>query len=194
MKLKPLYPTSLLAMFLLGAVLMGCSQGIRSPLSEPPGTHPDAFIETITPDIEALYLSWHELDQIHKDINYLKRGFIFDPDDRQLGYIQKVSLYLQDASVRIHNRWQQLSVLDYIHPAMLRDYLTMTAKGLATTLEAMAYDEKFIEIYAAFIEKDAVIADLDRARNQMDHIKGVLHRIRQQLVPIANNTRPSTAT
>lgn len=194
MKSKQRYPTSLLAMLLLGAVLMGCSQGIRAPLSEPSASYPDAFIETITPDIEALYLSWHGLDRIHKDLNYLKRGFIFDPDDRQLANIQQASLYLQDASVRIHNRWEQLSVLEYIQPAMLRDYLTMTVKGLATTLEAIAYDEMFLEIYAAFIEADAVLADLDRARNQMDNIKGVLHRIRQQLVPIANNTHPSTAT
>ena len=42
--------------------------------------------------IEALYLSWHELNEIYKDIKFLERGFLFDPNDRQLGYIQKAAL------------------------------------------------------------------------------------------------------
>ena len=180
-----------LALLIFSAALMGCGAGARSPLTEPPAVHLDGFIGELTPDIEELYLSWHELDRIYQDIKFLERGFLFDPEVVQLGYIQKASLYLQDASVRIHNRWEQLSVLHYIQPAMVRDYLTLTVKGLSTTLDAIAYDRMFLEIYAAFIEEEAVIADLTRARNQMDTIKGTLQRIRQQLVPVANSVGPS---
>jgi hypothetical protein len=153
----------------------------------------DGFIGDLAPDIEELYLSWHALDRIYKDIKFLERGFLFDPDDHQLGYIQKASLYLQDASVRIHHRWEQLSVLHYIQPAMARDYLTLTVDGLSTTLDAIAYDGMFLEIYATFIEEEAVIADLTRARKQLDAITGTLQRIRQQLVPVANSVGPSPA-
>lgn len=191
MKCKRASGNWILALLVLSAALVGCGAGARSPLPGPPARHVDAFIDDLTPDIEELYLSWHELDRIYKDIKFLERGFIFDPDDRQLGYIQKASLYLQDASVRIHGRWEQLSVLNYIQPAMFRDYLTLTVDGLTTTLKAIAYDEMFLEIYAAYIEEEAVIADLERARNQMDTINSLLHRIRQQLVPVANSTKPS---
>ena len=112
-------------------------------------THP--IIAILAPDIERLYLSWHELDQTYKDIKFLERGFLFDPDDRQLGYVQKVSLYIQDAAIRIHHRWEQLSVLHYIRPEMMRDYLTLNVKELTLAIREIGYDEKFLTIYLLII-------------------------------------------
>jgi hypothetical protein len=121
------HPASMgwISLIVLTAVLGGCAAVSGNGTAGPPAINTDTLIADLTPDIEALYLAWHELDQIYKDIKFLESGFLFDPDDRQLGYIQKAGLYIQDASVRIHHHWEQLSVLHYIRPEMMRDYLTM---------------------------------------------------------------------
>ena len=137
-----------------------------------------------------LYLTWHGLDQIYKDIKFLERGFLFDPDDRQLGYIQKASLYLQDASVRVHHQWERLSVLHYIKPQMMRDYLTLSVNGLTSVVDDIEYDMMFMDIYAAFITHEEVTADFERAQDSMQQAARVLSGIRQKLLPIANATNP----
>lgn len=175
---------------MLATFLTACTSTNPSGTSTFRSINSDAIITDLTPDIEALYLTWHGLDQIYKDIKFLERGFLFDPDDRQLGYIQKASLHLQDASVRVHHQWELLSVMHYIRPQMLRDYLTLSVKGLTSAMDEIGYDDMFIEIYAAFITHEDVSADLERAQDQMKKAAGILNEIRQELLPIANSAEP----
>lgn len=177
----------------LAATLTGCAVATQPATAEPRMIDSGAVVADLTPDIEALYLSWHALDLIYKDIKFLERGFLFDPDDRQLGYVQKAALYVQDASVRIHHQWEQLSVLHYIRPQRMRDYLTLRVKGLTSTIKEIGYDDKFVDIYAAFILHEAVSQDLNRARHQMRLTSGLLDQIRQKLLPHTNATTPSVA-
>ena len=159
-----------MGMILLIATVTGCTRLNQTNGYETQAVDTDPIIAILTPDIERLYLSWHELDQTYKDIKFLERGFLFDPDDRQLGYIQKAGLYVQDASVRIHHQWEQLSVLHYIRPEMMRDYLTLNVKGLTSAIKEIEYDEKFLTIYGTFITHDAVTEDLNRARERIRRI------------------------
>lgn len=182
--------TSWLGTLLIISTLAGCTSAIPSGTSGFRSIESDAMITDLTPDIETLYLTCRRLDQIYKDIKFLERGFLFDPDDRQLGYIQKTGLYLQDASLRAHHQWEQLSMLHYIRPEMMRDYVTLSVNGLTSAIDEIGYDDRFIEIYAAFITHEAVSDDLDRAQDQMRIVAGVLNDIRQKLLPLANATEP----
>jgi len=164
----------ILALILLLASCTGTNRAIRSD-------HNDRIIADLTPDIEALYLTWHDLDQIYKDMKFLERGLLFHPDDRQLGYVQKVGLYIQDASVRIHHRWEQLSVLAYIRPDMLHDYLTLNVNALTETIGEIDYDDRFIAIYAGSIHQQAFIEDIERARAKMEESVDLLKRLRDKL-------------
>lgn len=164
---------------LVMAMLAGCTTLRPDPRS----MDAERVIDDLTPDIEALYLTWHDLDQIYKDMKFLERGLLFDPDDRQLGYVQKVGLYIQDASVRIYHRWEQLSVLAYIRPEMLNDYLTLNVNALTAAIEEIEYDDRFIAIYAGFIHQKAFMADIDRARIKMEEAVGLLERLRVKLAP-----------
>lgn len=179
-------------MVLLTASFTGCAPLNQTNDGKTPGMDTDPIIALLTPDIERLYLSWHELNQTYKDIKFLERGFLFDPDDRQLAYIQKASLYVQDAAVRIHHRWEQLSVLHYIRPEMMRDYLTLNVKGLTSAIKEIQYDEKFLTIYGTFITQEAVTDELNRARERIKKNMGVLNQIIERLLPIENPTTPST--
>ena len=182
-----------IGLFLLTAAFIGCSTGLRPGISGTQPVNADQVITNLTPDIERLYLSWYQLDQIYQDIKFLERGFLFDPDDRQLGYIQKASLYVQDAAVRIHHQWEQLAVLHYIRPEMMRDYLTLSVKGLTSVIKEIGYDEKFLEIYGAYIDHAAVTGDLNRARASIKENLGVLNQLLASLLPLANATVPPTA-
>ena len=167
---------------LVMAILAGCTTLRPDPRS----MDAERVIDDLTPDIEALYLTWHDLDQIYTDMKFLERGLLFDPDDRQLGYVQKIGLYIQDASLRIHHRWEQLSVLAYIRPEMLHDYLTLNVSALTAAIGEMDYDDRFIAIYAGFIRRQAFIADIDRARDKMEEAVGLLERLNGKLMSVGN--------
>ncbi|MDX2451008.1 hypothetical protein [Desulfosarcina sp.] len=192
MKSRRLNAIGWMGKILLIATVTGCTlfNHTKGYETQAVDTHP--IIANLAPDIERLYLSWHELDQTYKDIKFLERGFLFDPDDRQLGYVQKASLYVQDAAVRIRHRWEQLSVLHYIRPEMMRDYLTLNVKELTSAIREIGYDEKFLTIYGSFITHEAVTDDLNRARDSIKINMGVLNQILERLLPIENTTTPST--
>ena len=192
MKSRRLNAIGWMGKILLIATVTGCTLFNHTKGYETPGIDTHPIIANLAPDIERLYLSWHELDQTYKDIKFLERGFLFDPDDRQLGYVQKVSLYVQDAAVRIRHRWEQLSVLHYIRPEMMRDYLTLNVKELTSAIREIGYDEKFLTIYGSFITHEAVTDDLNRARDSIKINMGVLNQILERLLPIENTTTPST--
>lgn len=179
---------SLLFLPLIGAC------GTTGSSQQSPPTDSSGLIDTLTPPVEALYLSWRELDQSYKDIKSLEQGFLFDPDDRQLGYIQKITLYLQDASLRIHHQWQRLSVIHYIRPEMMRDYVTLSVNGLTTAQDAMGYDRMFMQIYAAGVQNKVVLADLKRASALIDKNVAAMQKIIEILRPIANPPWPTTVS
>ncbi len=181
-----------MGMVLFTATLTGCTLFNHTNGYETQAVDTDPIIAILTPDIEMLYLLWHELDQTYKDFKFIESGFLFDPDDRQLAYIQKAGLYIQDAAVRIHHRWEQLSVIHYIRPEMMRDYLTLNVKGLTSAIKEIEYDEKFLTIYGTFITHEAVTDELNRARERIKANMGVLNQILEHLLPIENTTTPST--
>ncbi|WP_319525207.1 hypothetical protein [uncultured Desulfosarcina sp.] len=117
-------------------------------------------------------------------MKFLERGLLFDPDDRQLGYVQKIGLYIQDASLRIHHRWEQLSMLAYIRPDMLDDYLTLNVNALTAAIDEIDDDDRFIAIYAGFIHQKAFLEDIDRARAKMKEAVGLLEQLRGKLMPV----------
>lgn len=193
MKRQRLNGIGWIGLFLLITTLSGCTALNRADGFRPQAIATESVIADLTPHIETLYLSWHELDQTYKDIKFLERAYLFDPDDRQLGTIQKASLYIQDAAVRIHHQWDRLSVLHYIRPEMLRDYLTLTVKGLTSAIEEIGYDEEFLTIYGSFITHDAVTVDLNRAQDGIQKNMEILNQILERLLPIANVALPPTA-
>ena len=179
------------AAWLVGAILLtvvqtACTWVSSTGAAGERSLNVDRLIADLTPDIESLYLAWHELDQIHKEIKSLERGYLLAPDDRQLGYIQKAALYIQDASVRIHHQWERLAVLNYIREEMLRDYLTLSVDGLRTAVDAVVYDDRFLTVYRTFITHPALVTELDRAQASIQSHLTLMNRIADNLSPLAN--------
>ena len=173
------------------AVLVGCSGGRHLEGIERRPIVGEAVIRDLDDDIETLYLAWHTLDQAHKDIKFLERGLIFDPDDRQLGYVQKAALYVQDAALRIHNRWEQLAVMHYIRPEIRRDYITLSVNGLTSTADAIDYDLMFMDIYTAFIDNDGVRQAFEQASDRIQDCLTAMQTLRRKLMPLGNADDPS---
>ena len=171
---------------LAAAALNGCAPGRQTDGSQVDSAGADRMVKNLTPAIERLYLGWHELDRIHKEIKFLERGLLTDPDDRQLGYVQKVSLYIQDASLRIHHGWERLSVLGYVRPEMMRDYMTLNVRSLTSAMTEIQYDTQFLTIYAAFVDNPAIVADIERAQGKIGENLDEMGRIVEMLTPLAN--------
>ena len=182
-----------IGMILLITILTGCTILNQTDRQKTQTFNTDQIVANLTPQIETLYLTWHELDQTYKDIKFLERGFLFDPDDRELGTIQKAGLYVQDASVRSRHQWEQLSVLNYIRPEMMRDYLTLRVNGLTSAIKEIGYDEQFLTIFGSFITNEAVIEDLNRAGSLIKKNRNLLNQILERLLPVANPAVPPMA-
>ena len=174
---------------LVTAVLLmmsvGCSRSVAPGGATSPEAGGVAEADALTREIESLYLTWYRLDTVYKDIKSLEKGYLFDRDDRQLGYVQKASLYVQDAALRVHHQWQRLSVIDYIRPSMVRDYLTLCVKGLTLNLDEIDYDQMFLRIYTPAIKNEAVAGDLEKAQALIDENVAVLKRILVIIEPLA---------
>jgi hypothetical protein len=170
----------------------GCATFPADETPGPPSIDANRVITDLTPDIEALYLAWHELDGIYKDLKFLERAYVFDPDDRQLGTIQKVALYVQDASIRTFHEWERLSVIQYIRSEMLQDYLTLCAKGLATAIDAIGYDRMFLVIYHPYIENQTVAGDVERSLVNIKAQVELMNRLSQRLLPLAKEEKIPT--
>jgi len=183
---KP-FPIVFFGLLLLFALTGGCQTVHHAKVTGSSTIDTDRIIAELTPSIEALYLDWHELDQIYKDIKFLERGFLFEKEDRQLGYIQKVCLYIQDASVRIYNQWSQLSIIHYIRPEFIQDYLTLRSKGLTLSIDAIDYDEKFIAIYRSSIKQSSIQADMEKALIQIKKLKLMMSRIEKRITTTLNS-------
>ena len=175
-----------IGLLLVVAAVYGCSGGPHLEWTENRPIVGEAVIRDLDQDIESLYLDWHSLDQVYKDIKFIERGLLFDVDDRQLGYVQKAALYVQDAAVRIHNRWEQLAVMHFVRPEMRRDYITLNVNGLTSTINAIGYDLMFLDIYTPFIENDGVRQDFKRARDQIQVSTSALETLRRKLLPFSN--------
>lgn len=185
-----IYCTGLLV---LAATICGCAIMPGASPSAPPSSTTERVIADLTPKIESLYLAWHELDQTYKDIKYLERSLLFDPDDRQLGYVQTAGLHIQNASMRIHHQWERLAVVHYIRPDLMRDYLTLSVKGLTSAIDAIASDEVFLKIYSLHISQAVISGDLNKARDDIKKGADLMNRILDYLLPIANASAPPAA-
>jgi len=161
----------------------GCSAIKDTPQVDKGPVDTTRLLSETTPEIEALYLAWLDFDQSRKDLKFLERGFLFDPDDRQLGYLQKIGLYLQDASVRMKSSWDQLSVFQYIRPEWMRDYLTLAGRTLTDSVEEIAYDQRFVSIYAEFMANSAIRKEIDRTQNQLEKAVDALKRVHEKILP-----------
>lgn len=173
---------------ILTALLAGCvgANGSGSSMSGSQPFHFDTVVAGLAPDIEKLYLSWHELNQIYKDIKSLESAFLFSPDDRQLETVQKCALYIQGAALKIYHQWENLAVLHYIRPNLMRDYLTLSVNGLTSAIHEIGYDQRFLNIYLPHITHDTVSTDLIRAQDSIEKSVTLLNRILEKLEPIAN--------
>lgn len=182
------WPVGLAALILAlaAAALGGCAPGRQTDGPTYDSAGADRMVEALTPAIETLYLRWHELDRIRKEIKFLERGLLADPDDRQLGYVQKIGLYIQDASLRIHHGWDRLAVLGYVRPEMMRDYVTLNVKSLTSAMAEIQYDLQFLEIYSAFVDNPAIVAEAAKAREKIAAIRDDMRRIVETLTPLAN--------
>jgi hypothetical protein len=175
-------------LFALWVSFAGCAVFEQNQPSQSTRIDNSELISTITPAIEQLYLTWNDLDQKYKDIKFIERGYLSYPDDTQLGYCQKVALYVQDASVRIHHNWDRLSVIHYIRPEKMPDYLTLTVRSLLDDIGEIDYDDKFITLYAAFMQNEAVRKEIEQAQDLIRESVETLIEIKEKILPYTNTS------
>jgi hypothetical protein len=141
--------------------LIGCAHSNKDRNGPDVSSEAAAQKSLMKPVVEALFMNHKQLEYLHGDIHEVARELLFQ-SDRQLDYIQKAALYIKEAYLLGYAEWQLLSIMEYIKPDSLQDYLTLRRKGLTQSIPEIQYTIKQIELYRNFIQDkraDKIIRD-----------------------------------
>jgi hypothetical protein len=114
---------------------------------------PPKRLQTVT---EQLYMNVRQLDHIYKDVREFAQKSVLRGSDRQLDYIQKASLYINDARRLAHHQWQLFSIMNYIRTDARTDYYTLRLNDLPGVVSDTRFAVKLLELYSASIENEFV--------------------------------------
>ena len=136
------------------------------------------------PIVEALFMNHNQLKYLYSDIHELARGPLFR-SDRQLDYVQKAALYMNEAYLIGHSEWKLLSIMEYIKPEVVQDYYTLRKKGLTEAIQEIQYSIKQIELYKNFINDRAAVKIIQDAVGVIDANIYMMNKLLELVTPLS---------
>jgi hypothetical protein len=109
----------------------------------------------LRPHVEQLYLNCRHLDGIYSDLHEAARQHGAG-SDRELDYIQKAYLFVNEARQICWCNWKLFSTLTYLRDDRLEDYLRLRTQDLQDAIGDSAHTVRLIELYGEFIESAEV--------------------------------------
>ncbi|UCD81623.1 MAG: hypothetical protein JSW26_09435 [Desulfobacterales bacterium] len=152
------------------------------------GFLPDAEdrLQTI---VGRLYLNYKSLDNIYKDLHEASFDAV-GGSDRQLSYIQKAYVFVNEANLICFYQWELLGVIEYIKDERRSDYFTLRVKDLGRSIFESRDRMNSLMLYHAYIEDDAARKKIDEALGIIEANIYIYEEIRDILRPHANPPNP----
>jgi hypothetical protein len=111
---------------------------------------------------EQLFLNYKILEALYGDLREITGGYIYNSDE-QLNYMQKMTLFVNEARMICYYQWQLLSVMDYIKPEAKNDYYTLRRKDLLKAKTDLAFVLSLLDLYRNYIVNKAALQPVDEA-------------------------------
>ena len=145
-------------------------------------TGPFSRMEEIT---GRLLMNTKKLEHIYQDMhNYAQ--WTMNRSDRQLDYIQKSYLFINEAKTISFYQWELLSVFEYIKEERKSDYITLRYRDLRQAIDDTKLTIHLLNTYVIFIEKQEVKESIEEAVGLIQGNTYMYEELREILRPLSN--------
>ena len=145
-------------------------------------TEPLSRVEEITGN---LLMNTKKLEHIYQDMHDYAQ-WTMNRSDRQLDYIQKSYLFINEAKTISFFQWELLSVFDYIREERKSDYITLRYKDLRRAIDDTKLTVHLLNTYMIFIEKPEVQKSIEEAIGLIQGNIYMYEELRRLLRPLSN--------
>ena len=145
-------------------------------------TEPFSRVEEIT---GRLLMNTKKLDHIYQDMHDYAQ-WTMNQSDRQLDYIQKSYLFINEAKTISFYQWELISVFDYIKAERKSDYITLRYKDLRRAIDDTKLTIHLLNTYMIFIEKPEVQQSIEEAIGLIQGNIYMYEELRELLRPLSN--------
>jgi len=161
------------------AALLFISLAIHSLAS---ATETYSRVEEIT---GKLLMNTKKLEHIYQDMHDYAQ-WTMNQSDRQLDYIQKTNLFINEAKTISFYQWELISVFDYIKEERKSDYITLRYKDLRRAIDDTKLTVHLLNTYVIFIEKPEVQQSIEEAVGLIQGNIYMYQELRELLRPLSN--------
>jgi hypothetical protein len=102
------------------------------------------------------------LDHLYGDLREVTSAYIYQADE-QLNYMQKITLFINEARLICYYQWQLFSIMDYIKAEAKKDYYTLRRKDLTKAKADLTFIRSLLDLYRTYIENKAALPPIDEA-------------------------------
>jgi len=145
-------------------------------------TEPYSRVEELT---GRLLMNTKKLEHIYQDMHDFAQ-WTMNRSDRQLDYIQKSYLFINEAKTISFYQWELISVLDYIKEERKSDYITLRYRDLRRAIDDTQLTIHLLNTYVIFIEKQEVKQSIEEAIGLIQANIYMYEELRELLRPLSN--------
>lgn len=106
--------------------------------------------EPLKASVEALYLNYRDLENLHSDLRAAARLHI-EASGAQLAEIQSAARFIHQANLIAYYQWELISITSYIRDSARRDFFTLRARDLIDARDKSHDLILSIRVYEAFV-------------------------------------------
>jgi hypothetical protein len=136
-----------------------------------------------------LYLNHKNLNHIYRNLHDVALDAMAG-SDRQLSYIQKTYLFVNEANLMCFYQWELLSITDYIKEDYKTDYFTLRVKDLDRAIFESKDRVNSLKLYYGFIEIETARKLIDDAVGVIEANIYIYETLMDLLKPLANPPNP----
>jgi hypothetical protein len=136
-----------------------------------------------------LYLNHKSLNQIYRNLHDVALDAM-GGSDRQLSYIQKTYLFVNEANLMCFYQWELLSITDYIKEDYQSDYFTLRVKDLDRAIFESKDRVNSLKLYYGYIEIETARKLIDEAVGLIEANIYIYETLMDLLQPLANPPNP----
>jgi hypothetical protein len=136
-----------------------------------------------------LYLNHKSLNHVYRNLHDVALDSMAG-SDRQLSYIQKTYLFVNEANLMCFYQWELLSIADYIKEDYQADYFTLRVKDLDRAIFESKDRVNSLKLYFGFIENETARKLIDDAVGLIEANIYIYETVMELLRPLANPPNP----